>query len=107
MKKRTVGVLGLIISSIGALFSAVSITEYSGSYIRSVSSGIQYHPAFISHYGFMLGLYLMTLGFSFQILEKMHPENETVAWQDINITFLTTALVFFLLNIVIAPIFFR
>ena len=106
MEKRVVGILGLMISSVGALFSAISITEYAGTSI-STSSGMQDHPAFISHYGFLLGLYLMILGFSFQILEKIHAENDTVSGGNITIALLATSSIFFLLNIIVVPIFFR
>ena len=75
MRKEKVGIIGLLISSFGALVSALSFAENSGGYVKSSFSGIQYHIAIVSSYGFKIGLFLMILGFLFQILEKVYKEN--------------------------------
>lgn len=76
MDKNKIGIWGLVINSLGVLISAVSFREDPNVYTPSLRSGIQYHPALVSSIGFKLGLFLIILGFVFQIYGKVMKEGE-------------------------------
>ncbi len=106
IKRKNLSIIGLIISSLGAFISSLSFTEYLGSSITSNQTGIKYHPAFISSYGFKIGLFIMIWGFAFQIAEKLY-KKETIPYKDFLITFLSIAVIFFVLAIILNFILFR
>ena len=85
----------------------MSFTEYWGESIKSQITGIQYHPAFISHYGFLIGLYLSILGFSLQFLERQYENKNLVSWKDLLLAILATGIVFFSLITFSGAILFR
>lgn len=68
---KNIGILGLFINSFGAIISTLSLTASDGRVSGSII-GFEYHIAVISDYGFKTGLYLLILGFLFQILEKLN-----------------------------------
>lgn len=60
---------GLSISFIGAIITAVSFAPGDGRQTSRIL-GIDYHLAIMNDYSFKIGLYLLILGFSFQVFGK-------------------------------------
>jgi len=101
-----VGDFGLIINAIGALLLAISFAEYSGESVRG-TTGAEYHPAFMNHYGAMLGLSLLILGFSLQFLERQNKNKTQVPLKDLLIVVLVAEVIFFLSLTFSGTILFR
>ena len=103
MKTKYISILGLVINSIGALISVLSLTTSDGNVTSQ--SGIEYHIAVISDIGFRVGLYLLILGFLFQILEKLSKE-ESVPYPAI-ILIVISSLSLYKFAFMLTPILFR
>ena len=106
MTKKQIGTLGLVINSIGVLVSAVSIRESDG-YTESLRSGIQYHLASISSIGLKLGLFLIILGFVFQIYERGIKDGAKELTSTAVITYsFVTLLIYLLINFIAVFLFY-
>jgi hypothetical protein len=106
MSKDRIGITGLALSALGALISSVSLVQYQGSFVTSLQSGIQYHPAFISSVGFNIGLFLLILGFVLQIRERTMQKTDIIPYSEITIYILLTLLIFVMLNLVVQRFLF-
>ena len=107
MDKNKLGLFGLWLNIGGALMSAVSIKEYQGAYTKSLVSGIQYHYALISSIGVKIGLFLIILGFVFQIYEKRMKEGEKELLSTTIISFsFVTFIIYLVVNVIAVFLFY-
>jgi len=90
---RSIGIVGLICTSLGAIISVLSFTAGDGRQTSPIS-GIDYHVALISNIGFKIGFYFMILGFVFQIIERIYEGKQ----ENIKLNLLVTT---FLLSVAI------
>lgn len=97
MKSKTIGILGLAFCSLGAVLSAISFTAGDGR-VTSEFSGFDYHIPLMSDYGFKIGLFLLILGFLFQIVEKINEPEKFVPSNRI-ITIVLISIIFLILTL--------
>jgi len=83
---------GLVMNVVGATILAISLTAGDGRQ-TSPTTGIDYHVALISDWGFKLGLYLFLFGFACQILEKKH-DGEIINFKEMLLTFPVTLIAY-------------
>lgn len=67
--KNFIGMYGNIASLAGTIFLAQAASEYNGAYVEALN-GRQFHPLFLDNVAFQLSLFLIILGFVFQIVER-------------------------------------
>lgn len=92
VSKHKIGVLGLWVSSVGALISSAAVIEDPNIVTISVTSGIGYHPVLVSSFGLKIGLLMVILGFVFQIYEKSMKDGEE--WETSTVIFTYTFVTF-------------
>lgn len=67
--KNNIGLYGNIASMVGTFYLAQASFEFNGAYVEALN-GRQFHPLFLDNIGFQLSLFLIILGFAFQIVER-------------------------------------
>lgn len=106
MNRKQIGTWGLVINSLGVLISAVSIRESDG-YTESLRSGVHYHLASISLIGLKLGLFLIILGFVFQIYERGMKDGKKESTPTMIITYsFVTFIIYLLINFIALFLFY-